>query len=208
MTQFFEIHPETPQLRLIKKAVEIIRGGGVVVFPTDSSYALGCQLEDKQAMDKIKHIRQLDDKHHMTLMCQNLSHLGTYAKLHDNSLFRFIKSHTPGPYTFILPATKDVPKRLQHPKRKSIGLRIPDCSITQALLKELDEPLMSCSMIMPQEDYPLPNAQDVRDRLESQVDLIIDGGACGLQETSVIDCLEDEPKIVREGKGDVSELKG
>lgn len=208
MAQYFEVHPETPQARLIKQAVDIIHNGGVVVFPTDSSYAIGCQLEDKQALDRIKHIRQLDDQHHMTLMCQTLSHLGTYAKLHDNHLFRLIKSHTPGPYTFILPATKDVPRRLQHPKRKSIGVRIPDCQITQALLKELDEPLMSCSMILPGEDYPLPNAHEVRNRLEHQVDLIIDGGACGLQETSVIDCMNDEPRILREDKGDASEFRG
>lgn len=207
MTQFFEIHPETPQKRLIKKAVDIIHEGGLVVFPTDSSYAIGCQLEDKKAMDRIKDIRQLDDKHYMTLVCKDLSELGTYAKLHETSMFRFIKAHTPGPYTFIFEATKEVPRRLQHPKRKRIGLRITDNQVTLELLKELGEPLMSTSLVLPGDDYPIPNAQQAWDKLASQVDLIIDGGACGLQETSIIDCLGEQMQVVREGKGDVSELK-
>lgn len=207
MAQFFEIHPETPQKRLIKQGVEIIREGGVVVFPTDSSYAIGCQLENKQAMDRIKNIRQLDDKHYMTLVCKDLSELGTYAKLHDTSMFRFIKSHTPGAYTFVLQATKEVPRRLQHPKRKSIGLRIPDNQVALDLLEELGEPLMSTSLIMPEDDYPIPNAHEAWDRLNQQVDLVIDGGACSLQETSIIDCLGDNMQVLREGKGDVSQLK-
>jgi tRNA threonylcarbamoyl adenosine modification protein (Sua5/YciO/YrdC/YwlC family) len=202
MSQFFQIHPENPQSRLIKQAADIIRAGGVIAFPTDSAYALGCHLGDKDALERIRRIRQLDDKHNFTLMCRDLSELGTYARV-DNHAFRLIKSHTPGAYTFILQATREVPKRLMHPKRQTIGLRIPDNPITLELLAALGEPMMSVTLIMPGETDPLNDAEEIRDRLQKHVDLVIDGGACALEPTSVID-LVDQPIVLREGGGDIS----
>lgn len=202
MAQFFQIHPENPQQRLIDQAVDIINKGGVVVYPTDSAYALGCHLGDKQALERIRKIRQINDKHHMTLMCRDLSELGTYARVENNSFFRAIKANTPGAYTFLLKATKEVPKRLLHPKRKTIGLRIPDNNISLALLERLGEPLMSTSLIMPGEDEPLNEAWDIRERLEHHVDLIIDGGFCGYEPTTIVDLFNDKPAILRAGKGD------
>jgi tRNA threonylcarbamoyl adenosine modification protein (Sua5/YciO/YrdC/YwlC family) len=204
MSQFFQIHPENPQVRLIKQAADIIRAGGVIAFPTDSAYALGCHLGDKDALERIRRIRQLDDKHNFTLMCRDLSELGTYARV-DNHAFRLIKSHTPGAYTFILQATREVPKRLMHPKRQTIGLRIPDNPITLELLAALGEPVMSVTLIMPGDTDPLNDAEEIRDRLQKHVDLVIDGGACPLQPTSVID-LVDQPVVLREGGGDISDF--
>ena len=206
MSQFFQIHPETPQPRLIAQAVEILRQGGVVVYPTDSAYALGCHLGDKKALDRIKQIRQLDDKHNFTLMCRDLSDLGTYAKV-DNIAYRLLKNLTPGPYTFILKATSEVPRRLMHPKRRSIGLRVPDNAIAQALLEALGEPIMTTTLIMPGDDLPLTDPYDIRQLLEHAVDLVIDGGYCGMEPTSVIDLVEDQPVILRRGVGDVSALE-
>jgi len=203
MSQFFHIHPENPQKRLIVQACDIIRKGGLVVYPTDSGYALGCHIGDKDAMDKIRRIRQLDDDHNFTLMCRDLSELSTYAKV-NNSVFRAIKAHTPGAYTFILPATKEVPRRLQHAKRKTIGLRIPNNSIALALLEELNEPLMSSTMILPDEDMPMTDPEEMMDRIGKQVDLIIDGGAGGAVPTTVIEFIDDMPEIVRVGLGDPS----
>jgi tRNA threonylcarbamoyl adenosine modification protein (Sua5/YciO/YrdC/YwlC family) len=205
MSQFFIIHPENPQPRLIKQAVKMIQDGGVVIYPTDSAYALGCQLANKQGLDRIRQIRQLDDKHNFTLVCRDLSEISTYATI-DNSAFRLIKAHTPGPYTFILNATKEVPKRLMHPKRNTIGIRVPDSKILQAILEELNEPLMSVTLMLPEQEYPFIEAREIYDSMGHQVDLVIDGGACGLTPTSVIDLTGAAPKISRIGKGDVKSI--
>ena len=202
MAQFLTIHPDNPQDRLIKQAVETINKGGVVIYPTDSCYALGCRLGDKAAMERILAIRQMNLKHHFTLMCADLSELGTYAKV-DNSQFRQLKAATPGSYTFILQATKEVPNRTFHPKRKPIGLRVPDNQIALALLKELGEPMLSCTLILPEDNEPLTDPYEIRDRLDYAVDLIIDGGWCGTEPTTVID-MTDGVELVRQGRGDVS----
>lgn len=206
MSQFFQIHPDNPQQRLIKQAVEIINKGGVIVYPTDCAYALGCHIGDKKAVDRIRQIRRLDDKHNFTLVCNDLSEVSTYAKV-GNSTYRLLKAHTPGAYTFILNATTEVPRRLLHPKRRTIGLRLPEHNITQALLETLGEPLMSTSLIMPGDEYPMTDPYDIRATLEHQVDLIIDGGYCGMEATSVINLTDDVPEVVRVGMGDVSDFQ-
>lgn len=203
MSLFFQIHPKNPQPRMISQAVDIMRSGGVVVYPTDSCYALGCRVGDKVAAERIRTIRRLEAKHDFTLMCNELSEIGTYAKL-ENPVFRLIKSLTPGPYTFILKATKEVPKRLLTPKRKTIGLRIPQNPIVSALLNALGEPIISTTLILPGDEYPLSDPYEMRDVLDRHVDLIIDGGYCGLEPTTVVDMLDDVPKIVRAGLGDTS----
>jgi tRNA threonylcarbamoyl adenosine modification protein (Sua5/YciO/YrdC/YwlC family) len=201
MSQFFQIHPDNPQSRLIKQAVEIIRNGGVIAYPTDSAYALGCQLGDKAALERIRRIRKLDDNHNFTLVCRDLSELGTYARV-NNAVFRLIRNCTPGPYTFILKATDEVPRRLLHPKRRTIGLRVPDNRIAQALLEALGEPLMSVTLILPGDELPLTEPFDIRERLEREVDLVIDGGASGAEPTTMIDLADDVPVVVRQGRGD------
>ena len=201
MSQFFQIHPENPQARLIKQAVEIIRKGGVVVYPTDSSYAVGCHIGDKSAVERIRRLRQLDDKHNFTLVCSDLSQLGLFAKV-DTGAFRLLKAHTPGPYTFILNATREVPRMLMHPKRRTIGLRVPSHPIAMALLEQLGEPLMSVSLIMPGETEPLSDPYEMRQVLEHHVDLIIDGGFGGLEASTVINLTGDEPEVIRVGCGD------
>ena len=206
MSQFFAIHPETPQARLIQQAVGIIQRGGVVVYPTDSAYALGCQLGDKKAMERIRRIRSLREDHNFTLVCRDLSELGTYARV-DNTAYRLLRHATPGPYTFVLEATRDVPRRLVQPKRKTIGLRVPDHPIPKALLAALDEPLISATLALPEDEYPLTDPYDIRDRLEHEVDLVIDGGFCGLEATSVVDLTEATPRILRVGVGDVSDFE-
>ena len=203
MSQFFQIHPENPQKRLIQQAVDIIKKGGVIVYPTDCAYALGCHLGDKAALDKIKRIRKLDDKHNFTLVCRDLSEIGIYAKV-DNQIYRLLKAYTPGAYTFILKATTEVPRRLLHPKRRAIGLRIPDNKIAQALLEELGEPIMSTSLILPGEIEPLTDPYDIRDLLQHELDLVIDGGYCGTEATSVINLTEDHPEVIRAGAGDIT----
>ena len=209
MSQFFTIHPDNPNLRLIHQAVAVLRAGGVVVYPTDSCYALGCHLDDKDAVARIRQIRKLDEHHHLTLMCRDLSEISRYARV-DNAKFRLLKSNTPGSYTFILEATKEVPKRLQHPKRSTIGMRIPDHPVALALLEELGEPLLSTTLILPEEAsaqndaVPLNDAGHIRELLEKKVDLVIDGGAVGLDFTTVIDLTGDAPVLVRRGKGDVT----
>ena len=203
MSQFFQIHPDNPQARLVKQAVDIIRSGGVVVYPTDSAYALGCHIGDKRAVDKIRRIRQLDDKHNFTLVCRDLSEIATFAKV-DNVNYRLLKATTPGPYTFILRATAEVPRRLLQQKRKTIGLRVPENAIARALLDELNEPLMSVTLIMPNDSDPLIDPYEIRALLEHEVDLIIDGGYCCLEMTTVIDLADEIPSLVRQGKGDLA----
>lgn len=203
MSQFFQIHPLNPQPRLIAQAVAILQGGGVIAYPTDSAYALGCRLGDKGALERIRRIRRLDDDHNFTLVCRDLSELGTYARV-DNSAFRLIRTHTPGPYTFILKATDEVPRRLLHPKRRTIGLRVPDNRIALALLESLGEPLMSVTLILPGEVLPLTDPYDIRETLQHDLELVIDGGFCGLEPTSVIDLSDDEPVVRRRGLGDTS----
>jgi tRNA threonylcarbamoyl adenosine modification protein (Sua5/YciO/YrdC/YwlC family) len=203
MSQYYHIHPENPQIRLINHAVDIIRAGGVIAYPTDSCYALGCQIGNKAALTRIRSIRRLNEKHNFTLVCRDLKELGTYARV-DNRAYRLLKSNTPGSYTFILPASREVPRRLVHSKRKTIGLRVPDNPICLALLEVLDEPLMSTSLILPTEDYPLIDPQEIRDRLEDQIDLVIDGGFGGMEITTMVNMVPDVPQIMREGKGDLT----
>lgn len=203
MSQFFQIHPENPQSRLIKQAVEIVRSGGVIVYPTDSGYALGCQIGAKRPLETIRRIRKLSDKHCFTMICRDLKELGLYARV-DNSQYRLIKNHTPGAYTFILQATNEVPRRLMQPKRKTIGIRVPDNNIALALLDELNEPLMSVTLILPGEELPMTDPYDIRQTLEHELDLVIDGGYCGMEPTSVIDLADDEVKVIRQGQGDTS----
>ncbi len=203
MAQYFQIHPVNPQSRLIKQAVEIIRQGGVIVYPTDSSYAIGCHIGDKAAMDRIRRIRRLGSDHNFTLVARDLSEIGLYARL-DNERYRRIRAVTPGSYTFILPATRQVPRRLQHPRRRTIGLRIPDSRIVQALLAELGEPIMSSTLILPGADAPLSDPVEIREILEHDVDLVIDGGHCGIEPTTVVEWIDDLPVVTRHGKGDPS----
>ena len=203
MSQFFTIHPTNPQPRLIKQAADLVRNGAVIAYPTDSCYALGCHLGDKEAVARIRQIRGVDDKHHMTMVCRDLSELARYARV-DNVQFRLLKNNTPGSYTFILEATKEVPNRLQHPKRSTIGVRIPDHPVALALLEELGEPLLSSTLILPNEEFAMNDAEQIRDRLQHQIDLVVDGGAVGLDATTVIDLTKDTPVVIRFGKGDVS----
>jgi tRNA threonylcarbamoyl adenosine modification protein (Sua5/YciO/YrdC/YwlC family) len=203
MSQFFTIHPDNPNPRLIRQAAEVLRDGGVVVYPTDSCYALGCHLDDKDAVTRIRQLRKLDEHHHMTLMCRDLSEISRYAQV-DNSKFRLLKNNTPGSYTFILKATKEVPKRLQHPKRSTIGIRVPDHRVALALLEELGEPMCSTTLILPNEEGPLNDAGHIRDLLEKQVELVIDGGAVGVDFTTMFDLTGDVPVLLRRGKGDVA----
>jgi tRNA threonylcarbamoyl adenosine modification protein (Sua5/YciO/YrdC/YwlC family) len=205
MSQYFQIHPENPQKRLLRQAVDIVREGGVVVYPTDSSYAIGCLLDDKTAMERIQRIRQLNDKHNFTLVCRDLSEISHYAQV-DNINYRLLKTLTPGAYTFILQATREVPRRLQNPKRKTIGIRIPDHVVTQAFLSELNQPLVSSTLILPHEDLPMTDPYQIRVYLEHQVDLIMDGGFCGHDPTTVIDLTGERPEILRQGKGAIDWL--
>lgn len=202
MSQFFQIHPENPQPRLIRQAVDLLRQGAVIIYPTDSAYALGCHLEDKKAMDRIRRVRQVDDKHNFTLVCSDLSQISAYAKLTNNTLFRILNSYTPGPYTFILNATSEVPRRLLHPKRRTIGIRIPDNAIAQALVAELGEPIMSSTLILPDQTLPMTDPEEIREQLEHQVDLVIDGGHCGFEASTVVDMTDELPRVIRRGKGE------
>lgn len=201
MAQFFQIHPETPQPRLIRRTIEIVHNKGVIVYPTDSTYAFGCSIGEKDAIERIRSLRELDDEHHFTLVCRDLSEITTYARV-DNQSYRLLRSFTPGAYTFICQATKQVPRRLQHPKRKTIGIRIPEHPITKALLTELNEPLISTTLQLPNMDLPLNDPNEIREILDHLVDLIIDGGSCGLQPTTVIDISGETPQVLRVGKGD------
>jgi tRNA threonylcarbamoyl adenosine modification protein (Sua5/YciO/YrdC/YwlC family) len=203
MSQFFTIYSNNINTRLIRQAVAILRDGGIVVYPTDSCYALGCHLDDKEAVTRIRKIRQLDDQHYLTLMCRDLSEIAKYARV-DNHKFRLLKSNTPGSYTFILEATKEVPKRVQHPKRSTVGIRVPDHPVALALLEELGEPMLSSTLILPDKEWPLNDAERIRELLETQVDAVIDGGAAGIDFTTVIDLTGDTPVLLRQGVGDAA----
>lgn len=200
MTQLISIHPVNPQARLIEQVIDVLQQGGVIVYPTDSAYALGCRLGDKNALERIKQLRNLDKNYNFTLVCQNLSELGTYARV-DNPVFRMLKANTPGSYTFILPASHEVPKRLQHAKRKTIGLRVPDHPIALALLKALGEPIMSVTLFSPGKDILITDPEEMYARLEGKVDIVVDGGFCGAESTTVIDLTSGVPEIIRVGKG-------
>jgi tRNA threonylcarbamoyl adenosine modification protein (Sua5/YciO/YrdC/YwlC family) len=201
MANLLNINPSNPQARLLHKAISCLQNGGLIVYPTDSCYAFGCTLGNKEALERIARIRSLSEDHHFTLVCRDLSDLATYAVV-DNATYRFLRAHIPGPYTFLLPGTKEVPRRLLHPKRKGIGLRVPDHAIAQALLEQLGEPLLSSTVVLPGDPTPLPDAASIQERIGKQVDLIIDGGPCGTEPTTVIE-LYGPPVIVRQGKGQI-----
>ena len=201
-----QVHPSDPEDRNIKQIANVLLAGGVIVYPTDSTYALGCHIGDKGALDRIRHIRQLGDKHNFTLVCKDLSSLASYAQVH-NSAYRILKAYTPGPYTFILKATPEVPRRLLHPKKKTIGLRVPDNAIAQAILEKMGEPIMSTSLILPDEDERLVDPYDMRLKIGKLVDLIVDGGVCGVEATTMVDLVDGIPKVIREGKGDAEPFR-
>ena len=203
MSQYFAPHPDDPQPRLIKQAAQIVRDGGVVALPTDSCYAIACQLDDKDAVTRLRRIRGIDDKHHLALLCRDLSEIALYAQV-DNVQYRLLKAVTPGPYVFILPATREVPKRVSHPSRKTIGLRVPQNAITQALLQELGGPLLSSTLILPGETVPMNDGEEIRERLEKVIELVLDGGACGIEPSTVIDLTGAAPQLVRAGVGDLA----
>jgi tRNA threonylcarbamoyl adenosine modification protein (Sua5/YciO/YrdC/YwlC family) len=205
MAQWFEVHPDNPQLRLLKQAVALIAKGGIVAVPTDSSYALACHLDDKAAADKLRQIRGVDDKHHLTLLCRDLAELSSFAKV-DNAQYRLVKHGTPGPYTFILEATKSVPRRVSHPKRQTIGLRVPDHAVLQALLAEHGQPLLATTLIAPGEAQAINDPEEIRERFERDVAAVIDAGACAAQPTTVIDLSQGDVQVVREGRGDLARL--
>ncbi|MCZ6657440.1 MAG: L-threonylcarbamoyladenylate synthase [Gammaproteobacteria bacterium] len=200
MSQYFVMHTSHPQPRLLKRAVDIVRDGGLVVYPTDTTYALGCHIGDKAALDRIRQIRRLDRHHHFTLTCRDLSEVSTYARV-EKASYRILKHYTPGPFTFLLPATREVPRRLVHPKRKTIGLRVPSSTIALALLETLGEPMMTTTMRLPEHEQPLTDAQEIRDVLEHVVDLVIEGGHCGVEATTVVDLTSSRPTVVRQGSG-------
>jgi tRNA threonylcarbamoyl adenosine modification protein (Sua5/YciO/YrdC/YwlC family) len=207
VAQFFTVHPVNPQPRLIRQAAAIVRAGGVIVYPTDSCYALGCHIGDKAAMERIRAIRHVDERHHLTLVCRDLAEIAQYARV-DNSQFRLLKAATPGAYTFILHATRGVPKRLMHPSRRTIGLRVPEHKVAQALLAELNEPLLSSTLHLPGDDAPLNDADEIRERLSRAVDAVIDAGSCGIVPTTVVDLTGDAPVVTRAGKGSIELFRG
>jgi len=205
VAKLIEIHPKDPQPRRVKQVVEIIRGGGLIAYPTDSSYAFGCHIGDKRAIDRIHRIRKTDKKHNFTLICADLTEISVYARV-DNWAYRLLKSMTPGPYTFILPATREVPKRLQNPKRRTIGMRVPDHVLVHAMLEELGEPIMSSTLLLPGDDMPLTDPLEIEDRIGNQIEAIIDAGPAGIEPTTVLDFSNDTVEILRVGKGDVSQF--
>jgi len=207
VSQYFELHPLTPQTRLIRRAAELVRAGAVIAYPTDSCYALGCHIGDKSALERVRRIRQADRHHHFTLVCRDLADIGRFAKL-ATWQFRLIKACTPGPYTFLLPATAETPRRLQHERRRTIGVRIPDHPVARLLLEELGEPLMSSTLMLPGDALPLTDGQEIRARLEHDIDAVLDGGNCGVEPTTVIDLAVSPPVIMRVGKGPVSAISG
>lgn len=202
MSQFFQIHPQNPQARLIRQSVEVLRNSGLIVYPTDSMYAFGCQIGDKSALERLRRIRKLDENYNFSLVCRDLSEISTFARV-ENSVFRLLKAITPGPYTFILNASKEVPRRLLHPKRKTIGIRVPDHAIVQALLQELGEPMLSATFVLPNQKEPIGDPEEIRDAVGHEVDLVIDGQGCGYEPTTIVDLTEGYPQVIREGKGDI-----
>lgn len=206
MARYFDVHPVNPQPRAIGQVVDLVRGGGLIAYPTDSCFALGCQLGNHDGLDRIKSIRRLDDRHHFTLVCRDFAQLGQLVHI-DNAVFRAIKASTPGGYTFILPGTKEVPRRLMHPKKKTVGVRIPDHPVTRALLEELGEPLLSSTLLLPDEEEPMTVGWEIKEALDNQVDAVIDSGECGTEPTTVIDFSTDEPEIIRRGSGDPSRFE-
>ena len=205
MSQYFDVHPDNPQPRLIKQAAQLLHAGGVCAVPTDSSYALVCHLDDKAAAESLRRIRQVDDKHHLTLLCRDLSELASYARV-DNRQYRLLKLGTPGPFTFILEATKEVPRRLSHPSRRTIGLRVPDHRVTQALLAEFGQPLLATTLIAPGESEPLNDSEEILYRYQKLLAGVVDAGACPMEPTTVIDLTDEEPRLVRQGRGEVVRL--
>jgi len=205
VAQYLEIHPKNPQLRLIRQAVEIVREGGVIAYPTDSCYALGCHVGDKEALERIRRIRQADKNHHFTLVCRDLAEIARFAQV-DTWQFRLLKAHTPGPFTFLLAATRETPKRLQHPKRRTIGIRVPDHPVPHLLLAELGEPMMSSTLLLPGEETPLTDGEQILERLGGVVDAILDGGHCGIEPTTVVDLAVSPPVILRQGKGQIASV--
>ena len=205
MAQFFSVHPEQPQPRLIRQAAEILRAGGIVAFPTDAAYSLGCRVGDADAVARIRAIREVDERHHFTLMCRDLSEIAIYARV-DNAQFRLLKATTPGSYTFILEGTKELPRRILHPKRKTIGLRVPDHAVPLALLEELNEPMLTSTLLLPGDDLPLNDPEEIRDRLEKRIDLVVECGACGLEMTTIVDLTGPAPELVRAGRGALEPL--
>ena len=205
MSQYFEVHPDNPQPRLLKQAVQILHGGGIAAIPTDSSYAFVCHLDDKAAAENLRRIRGVDDKHHLTLLCRDLSELASYARV-DNRQYRLLKSGTPGPFTFILEATKEVPRRVSHPSRRTIGLRVPQHAVTHALLEQLGQPLLATTLIAPGESEPMNDPHEIRDRFQKLIQAVVDAGACPMQPTTVIDLTDEVPVLVRRGRGDASLL--
>jgi tRNA threonylcarbamoyl adenosine modification protein (Sua5/YciO/YrdC/YwlC family) len=203
VARYFDVHPDNPQARSVGQVVDVVRNGGLIVYPTDSCYALGCQMGNRDGLARIRAIRHLDDRHHFTLMCRDFAQLGQFVKI-SNSVFRLVKANTPGSYTFILPATREVPRRLLHPKKQTVGVRIPDHSVAQALLAELGEPLLSSTMLLPGQDEPMTSGWEIKERLEHVVDAVIDSGDCGAEPTTVVDLSQDEPVVVRRGAGDPS----
>jgi tRNA threonylcarbamoyl adenosine modification protein (Sua5/YciO/YrdC/YwlC family) len=205
MAQRFYVHPDNPQLRLMREAARLLKGGGVIAYPTDSCYALGCAIGHKDGMDRIRALREVDDKHHFTLVCRDLSEIATYARV-DNAQYRILKAATPGSYTFILEATREVPRRLQHPKRSTIGIRVPDHAVVSALLAEVGEPILSMSLILPGEEIPLLDPEEIVDALGSRLDLVVDAGHCGGEPSTVVDLSSGVPELVRRGRGELSRV--
>lgn len=205
MAEYLELHPQTPQLRLIRKAADIVRAGGVIAYPTDSCYALGCHTGDKDALERIRRIREADKNHNFTLVCRDLAEVARFARV-DTWQFRLLKSHTPGPFTFLMPATRETPKRLQHPKRRTIGIRVPDHPVPHLLLEELGEPLMTSTLLLPGDEEPLTDGEQIRERLDRELDAILDGGHCGTEPTTVVDLSVQPPVILRQGKGRIGSV--
>jgi tRNA threonylcarbamoyl adenosine modification protein (Sua5/YciO/YrdC/YwlC family) len=206
VARYFDVHPDNPQVRSIRQIVDIIRDGGLIVYPTDSCFAFGCQMGNRAGLERIRQIRHLDERHHFTLVCRDFAQLGQFVKI-SNSVFRLVKASTPGSYTFILPATREVPRRLSHPKKQTVGVRIPDHPVAQALLAELGEPLLSSTMLLPGQDEPMTSGWEIKERLDHVVDAVIDSGDCGTEPTTVVDLSGDEPEIVRRGAGDPSRFE-
>ncbi len=206
MARYFDVNPDNPQARSIRQVVDVVREGGLIAYPTDSCFALGCQIGNKEGLDRIREIRRLDDRHHFTLVCRDFAQLGQFVQV-SNSVFRLVKASTPGSYTFILPATREVPRRLLHPKKKTVGVRVPKHAVAQALLEELGEPLLSTTLLLPDEEEPMTQGWEIKDRLDSAIDAVIDSGDCGIEPTTVVDLSGDEPEILRRGAGDPSRFE-